>query len=204
MERETFQLLSNRLLAIELKVNTANSKDLSTQISELRQVLSKSYASSSELQTLSRIISDLKLWDTIKLEENDKLTRKTTGDAEFDKNSKELVILAKYPIIRESYLNLSKLSAMDIPVLINHIANSQDKTHDLYKELSKLPESKDRTEAIANAFHILVVKNMIVLEKYVALMIRENEFWVDIERRLGTIQQISNTQEAKFKIENKY
>ncbi|CAH2352160.1 hypothetical protein CLIB1423_06S00122 [[Candida] railenensis] len=203
MERETFQLLSDRLSAIELKVNTANSKDLSTQLFELRQVLSKSYASSSELQTLSRIISELKLWGTIKLEENEP-TRQTTEDVDLDKNSKESVILAKYPIIRESYLNLSKLSAMDIPVLINHIANSQDKTHDLYKELSKLSETKDRTENIANAFHILVVKNMIALEKYVALMIRENEFWVDVERRLGAIQQISNMQETKFQIENKY
>lgn len=203
MEKETFQLLSDRLLAIELRLDTANGKDVSSQLSDLRQVLFKSFSSSAELQTLTRIIDDLKLWNAIKIEGNESSSQ-TIEKEEVDESSKELVILAKYPIIRESYLNLAKLSGMDIPALINHIAHSQDKTNDLYRDLTKLSDSRDRIEKITNAFHILVVKNMIALEKYIALLIRENEFWVNIEERLGAIQQELNIRDSKFKLENKY
>lgn len=196
MDGTTFTELSDRLLKLEIQLNTSNEISITSQLEEAKKLIHKSIESQAELHTLNRITNELKLWDH--------LEEKSDKNIEYDSMDKESLILAKYPVIRESYSNLSNLSSMDIPKLINYIENSQDKVYDFAKGVEKISNSEEQIKSLTTSFHVLVVKNLIVLEKYVALMVRENEFWTTIENKLVTIQREAIMKADKLNRENKY
>ncbi|CAK7902381.1 hypothetical protein CAAN1_18S03070 [[Candida] anglica] len=202
MVHDTLSLFSQRLLNLELKAGTRVEEDVQRQLVHLRKLIDDAYTDNPELKTLNRIISDLNMWKSF--DDNIPKDNQDGKDSGVSIESKEALILSKYPVLQDAYNNLAKLSTMDIPKLVNYIETSQDKTHDLFNDLCIMSERKVSVEAIAQNFHILVVKNMIVLEKYIALMQRENEFWATVETRLTLLnQKILKSEESK-RIMNKY
>lgn len=202
MVHDTLSLFSQRLLNLELKAGTRVEEDVQRQLVHLRKLIDDAYTDNPELKTLNRIISDLNMWKSF--DDNIPKDNQDGKDSGVSIELKEALILSKYPVLQDAYNNLAKLSTMDIPKLVNYIETSQDKTHDLFNDLCIMSERKVSVEAIAQNFHILVVKNMIVLEKYIALMQRENEFWATVETRLTLLnQKILKSEESK-RIMNKY
>lgn len=189
---DTYTELSNRLDSIAMRLGTTTSSEsdtLKAQIATLRTQLQGVYEANSELKTLNRIMRDLKLWKDMELYPETKLE---LSEDQVDSEEKRLLINMKYPSIIEAYNNLNDLSRMDLPRLINHIDSVQDKTFNYEQNLSKIAAKKPDIVDLNRQFHQLVVKNMLVFEKYLALMIRENKFWLEVEAKVLALNKRVN------------
>lgn len=218
MDQYTYNELDKRISGLELQLgidNEVSKNPNSTVISQLTQIqktLNKFYDSNAELETLNRIISDLKIWDKIKEAptelpteksvDNDVPTAECIPEATLD--MKQKMVLMKYPAIKEAYNNLIQLSNMDIPKLINYIETSQDKSHNFNSDNYELLQRKQIIQDITNNFHLLVMKNMIVFEKYLNLMVRENKYWVSIDEQVQALRRKLLKVENNRNVQNKY
>ena len=218
MDQYTYNELDKRISGLELQLGIDNevSKNLnSTVISQLTQIqktLNKFYDSNAELETLNRIISDLKIWDKIKEAptelpteksvDNDVPTAECIPEATLD--MKQKMVLMKYPAIKEAYNNLIQLSNIDFRKLVNYIDTSQEKTHNFNTDNYELLQRKQIIQDITNNFHLLVIKNMVVFEKYLNLMVRENKYWVSVDEQVQALRKKLVEYENNHNAQNKY
>lgn len=214
MDQHTYSVLDGRLSEIEhqLNIDARSPKKLEpsilSQFAKLQKQLNQLYDSNAELETLNRIITDLKLWNKINEVPSEEYNLDNETPSEDESNitieMKQQLVLLKYPAIKEAYDNLVQLSTFDIGKLINYMDTSQEKTHNFNDDNYEVLRRKQTIEEITGNFHMLVVKNMIVLEKYLSLMLRENKFWVDIDKRIQEVKQKVANQETNQKLLNKY
>lgn len=209
---DTYTELSYRLdkLAVRLgEPSEFESADLKTLINRLKSKLNEIYDDNNEFVTLNRIMKDLKLWKQVCIQPNvnadgtDLLqeqnflksdsTISDTGGDEVDLHQKLLLIKMKYPVIVEAYNNLNELSRMDIPKIINHIDVLQDKQYKYDEIHAKLQSKKQDIINLSKQMHQLVIKNMIIFERYLALMIRENNFWFEVESKIQQLNKRVNS-----------
>lgn len=213
MDQYTYKGLEERIIGLELQLGIDNEiKKVSndTVISQLTQIqkkVNKLYDSNAELETLNRIISDLQIWDKIKvaptkLPSGKSIEKDTSNELTID--MKQKLVLLKYPAIKEAYNNLIQLSNMDIPKLINYIETSQEKTHNFNNDNYELLQKKQILQDITSNFHLLVMKNMVVFEKYLNLMVRENKYWVSVDEQVQTLRRKLLNVENNHNIQNKY
>lgn len=213
MDQYTYKELEERIIGLELQLGIDNEiKKVSndTVISQLTQIqikLNKLYDSNAELETLNRIISDLQIWDKIKeaptkLPSGKSIEKDPSNELTID--MKQKLVLMKYPAIKEAYNNLIQLSNMDILKLINYIETSQEKTHNFNNDNYELLQKKQIIQDITSNFHLLVTKNMVVFEKYVNLMVRENKYWVSVDEQVQTLRRKLLNVENNHNVQNKY
>lgn len=131
------------------------------------------YRSNAELQTLERIIETVR-------DPKKHIPEIKNRNVDVSETEKQELLLAKFPAIREAYANLAELLTLDIPAIS---AEAVDKV-----DLALVKAREDAIEKIMKAYHMMVVKNSIVFEKYMALMERENEFWVDVEKKFNSMR----------------
>lgn len=199
MDQYTYNALDKRLHHLEfqlgLDANETNEskKPIISQLYQLQKCLNEFYSSNAEFETLNRIINDLDVYDK-KKETPKELSIKINAENNESENvdmtmdmKKEMVLL-KYPAIQEAYNNLVQLSNIDIPKVINYIDASQQKTHNFNNDNYELLERQQKILDITNNFHLLVVKNMIVFEKYLSMMLRENKYWVNVDEQLQLLR----------------
>lgn len=153
--------------------------DLDCQLSDLKLKLSKVYEENTEFQTLNRILKDLKLWKD-KFEYSDPMIK----DNSLTTEEKRLIVSMKYPVIIEAYKNLNELSRMDIPKLINYMSTSQDKLQNHEDNAAKIAFRREEILALSEKIYTLVLKNILLFERYLALMIKENNFWLQVESKV--------------------
>ncbi|QRG40715.1 hypothetical protein FDK38_005204 [Candidozyma auris] len=188
MDTTSYNCLKDRISKLELLVgdNSTNKcnrgQSLAAEVAELSAKVERFYKANGELQTLERILETVN--DPKKHVAEIKSRNDKVSEAE-----KQEMLLAKFPAIREAYTNLSELSMLDIPQLSAEIVKRID--------LTSVKEKEEAIEAIVRAYHVLVVKNSIVFEKYMALMERENNFWINVERKLNEMRLRLDTLEDK-------
>ncbi|CUM56491.1 uncharacterized protein AC631_05537 [Debaryomyces fabryi] len=213
MDQYTYKELDGRINGLELQLGIDNEIKKSSndtvisQLTKIQKKLNKFYDSNAELETLNRIISDLQIWDKIKQSPTELPSNKSTDKGvsnELTIDMKQKLVLMKYPAIKEAYNNLIQLSNMDIPKLINYIETSQDKSHNFNSDNYELLQRKQIIQDITNNFHLLVMKNMIVFEKYLNLMVRENKYWVSIDEQVQALRRKLLKVENNRNVQNKY
>lgn len=187
MDTRTYAGLDERLLCLEFHLEGKKDEpSILQQISSLRAQVDSLYSSSEELTNLNQIMSDLKLWDASK--QISELTE-ALEEPILSTEAKEQLLLAKYPAIKAAYKNLSELSSLDIDSLINYTERTHDKNHDFRTDLAAVLARKDDLDRLSRDFHLLMVKNMVVYEKYVNLVIAENDFWLRIDATLSEAER---------------
>ncbi|KAK6455387.1 uncharacterized protein RJT20DRAFT_135390 [Scheffersomyces xylosifermentans] len=217
MDSWTFQELSERVDLIELAVgkntnnfnNSKSQKDSSvvSRLAQLQSHLDSIYSTNSEFVTLNRILKDLSIWNKLKVTPSVQLNEDLSSldnETEIGREIKEELLLLKYPAIKEAYSNLTELSNMDIPKLINFIESSQDKTHNYNNDQVSIMQREDQLNELSQLFHQLVIKNMIVLEKYINMMIRENNFWLTCDQKLHKLNAKVNSLKRQQDQQSKY
>lgn len=217
MDQYTYDELDERIscLELQLEIDRETTKNQNgtviSQLTQIQKTLNKFYDSNAELETLNRIISDLKLWDKIKELPEEIPTEKCVDMDQSEEciseatlDMKQKMVLMKYPAIKEAYNNLIQLSNMDIPKLVNYIDTSQEKTHNFNTDNYEVLQRKQIIQDITNNFHLLVMKNMIVFEKYLKLMVRENKYWVSIDEQVQGLRKKLVRYENNHKEQNKY
>ena len=218
MDQHTYKQLDERITNLEIQLDihnealTKSNNTVVVQLSQLQKKLNDFYNSNAELATLNKIINDLGIWDKINETpnafsniteiENNESGVENVSDVTID--MKEKMVLMKYPAIKEAYNNLIQLSNMDIPKLINYMDSSQEKTHNFNNDNYELLQKKQLIQDIINNFHLLVVKNMVMFEKYMKLMLRENKYWVVVDEQLQLLRTKIMTSEKRHMSESKY
>lgn len=203
MDTQTYAGLDERLLGLEFHLEgNKDEPSILQQVSSLRTQLDSLYNSNAELATLNRIMNDLKLWDASKLRKEPLLDSEGSEGPELTSEAKEQLLLANYPAVKEAYNNLIELSTLDIDSLINYTGRAHDKNHDFSTDIAKLLERKHDLDRLSRDFHTLVVKNMVVYEKYVNLVIAENNFWLRIDATLADADRKLKLREKQ--LYNKY
>ena len=193
----TIQELTKRITNLELIVNQIDEGDdtLTTNIKRLKEKLSQVYQSHPDLKKLNQLNTKLKIWDKVTPS-----TKKEDGISEevkletIDLHSSD--ILETYPIIME-LLNNQYVSTIKG---INNLIMAKD----VQTNMETLMSKKDQLERINRIYQVLNVKSMIIVEKYVELTLKDNKFWIDLEKQLEMLnQKIKHTEELKRGI-NKY
>lgn len=187
MDSSTYNSLSSRLTKLELQAGEKDNSGVSlvSQVQDLQAKVDALYRSNAELQTLDRIIETIR---DPKKHIAEVRQRNNASEAE-----KQERLLSHFPVIREAYANLAELSTLDIPALSAETVDNID--------LTLVQERKEAIQGIMKAYHLLVVKNTLVFEKYMALMERENGFWIDVERKLSSMKiRLDELEDKKYEV----
>lgn len=195
---ESTHLLENRIQAIETHLESHHGPDLASQLVAARLAVQKSLQHEPELQNLHQIINRLALWSILRRKQD--IPESTANESK----DKELLILAKHKSIQGTYDVLSRVDAMDIPSLVNYLANSSDKMHNLFEDLSLMSKHEEDVKQLTLCFDMMVLKSMIVLERHVKLMIEKSEFLDNVDQRLRASQKQIATRRRQFEEQNKY
>lgn len=217
MDQYTYKELDERISGLEFQLGIDNeiaknpNGTVISQLTQIQRTLNKFYDSNAELETLNRIISDLQIWDKIKDSPTELSTERSVDKdvpnpeciSEATLDMKQKIVLMKYPAIKEAYNNLIELSNMDVPKLVNYIGTSQEKTHNFNTDNYELLQRKQIIQDLTNNFHLIVMKNMVVFEKYLNLMVRENKYWVSVDEQVQALRKklvgYENNQQAQTK-----
>jgi hypothetical protein len=199
MNEEIVDSLTTRISSLEIslsQVSHTSTQSIMKQMVGLRNELDSVYKETGEFVTLTNLVE--KLGDR---SENEIIDLKTE-DITIDLNSKhelidlkisplekETLILLKHPAILQAYNNLIQLSNMDLSLLTNYTSSIQDKFHDLDRDRRVVLQHEDELKELTRVFHQVVVKNMLVFERYVGIVLRENEFWLETEKRISLLER---------------
>lgn len=184
MDTRTYKTLSRRLAALELDLDASAKpgSTLAVQLGQIQQKLDMLYSSNAELTTLQEILK------AVKMPSKDTAVHPRISEAE-----KQEMLLVKYPIIIEAYNNLIELLNMEIPRIEGYNL-----------DVDKMLQKRKALELLAGVFHALVLKNLAVFEKYTQLLERENNFWMNVEKRMNAVGARASAIERKQQLENKY
>lgn len=186
MDQQTLEYLRRRLNSLELHAGTDQNVTLVTQIGQLQAKVNKLYLQNPELGTLDKITKELNL-------ENQ---RNSVESCDVPHSEKQETILIKYPEIMKAYQNLMELSSMDIPQILAEMSGKID--------TRPILENREALESLAANFHLLVVKNLVILEKFIGMVELEQQFWANIQRRLQNAGRQINVMERQRDLESKY
>lgn len=188
-----YTTLTERIQRLELELNADGRQDLVvSQLANIKGHLTKLYNSNSELVTLNRIVNDLKLGPKPPVPDTEGI------------DAKQEILLLKYPAIKEAYNNLIELANMETDKIINYVDSTQIKIHDFDSDRETMVSKQAELKQVVKMFHQMVVKNMIVFEKYVDLLIRENNFWISVDERLGKLEEKVHAWTKERELSNKY
>lgn len=188
-----YATLTERIQRLELELNADGRQDLVvSQLANIKGHLTKLYNSNSELITLNRIVHDLKLGPKPAVPDTEGI------------DAKQEILLLRYPAIKEAYNNLIELANMETDKIINYVDSTQIKTHDFDSDRETMVSKQAELKQVVKMFHQMVVKNMIVFEKYVDLLIRENNFWISVDERLGKLEEKVHARTKERELSNKY
>ena len=215
------------------QVSSTSSQSIMKQMVELRNELDGVYKETGEFITLTNLVEklgdksendrielkrdelidlkrdeliDLKRDELIDLKRDETIDLKSKHqllDLKISPLEKETLILLKHPAILQAYNNLIQLSNMDLSLLTNYTSSIQDKFHDLDRDRRVVLQHEDEFKELTRVFHQVVVKNMLVFERYVGIVLRENEFWLETEKRISLLEtrhcQVQNKEKERAK-----
>ncbi|OBA18959.1 hypothetical protein METBIDRAFT_13723 [Metschnikowia bicuspidata var. bicuspidata NRRL YB-4993] len=109
---------------------------------------------------------------------------------------KQELILISYPTIIECYNLLSQFHLMDIPTLSTELTEKLS--------LTRLSSERLTCQTIAWQFHLLVVKSIIVIEEFAAMIKHQTLISQSIAKRMQILASKISSLERKRQLENKY
>ncbi|EGW32608.1 uncharacterized protein SPAPADRAFT_153747 [Spathaspora passalidarum NRRL Y-27907] len=188
--------LSNRIGNLELLLNHTNQNHSKLfQVESLKQQLATVYKEHPELVKFNQILTDLKLWDALK--------KQDSSEEDVSREMKQEFIVFNYSTLKEITSNLAELSSLNSTTVIDKL-NTDIQTTDISSSKLLLSTYKDDIFRINELMTMLIMKNMIVYEEYVQLMIKENKKWLQFEEMLSQLESKINHIETIQAQKNKY
>ncbi|RCK64163.1 hypothetical protein Cantr_10669 [Candida viswanathii] len=189
--------LNTRINNLELIVNQKGGNDadtLSSQINALKLKLASVYQTHPEFEKLNELNTKLRTWNkTAPREEEEEVSDEVKLESV---NLHRNEILETYPAIVE-LLNILYAS------IIRNI-NNVIMTTDIQNNTEVLVSKRNQLEHVTKLYQILNIKSMLIVERYTELSLRDNKFWIDLEKQLeGLNQKIKQIEDTK-KQHNKY
>lgn len=186
MDQQTYDGLDRRLKCLELDVADGHDVSLVAQVAQLQAKLNKFYKQNPDLAVLDLLTCEF-----------GRAPSQSEGEkSAVPENDKQEAILIRYPEIMSAYQNLIELLNMEMPQILGSQYENLD--------LSKIQAYKGQLESLAANCHMLVVKNLIVLEKFIAMAEEENSFWNGVDKRLNRIGTQIRAAERKKELDSKY
>ncbi|GEQ69931.1 hypothetical protein JCM33374_g3607 [Metschnikowia sp. JCM 33374] len=109
---------------------------------------------------------------------------------------KQESISIKYPDILECYNLLVEFSQMEIPTLSSALSDQL--------KLEPLMVERAQCETIAKSFHLLVVKNLMLLEEFSDMIKYQTAFSQNVDKRMRVLSSKLASLERKRQLETKY
>lgn len=153
------------------------------QVAQIQVKLNKLYQENPELGVLDQIRKNLP-------QHRSKLENGSTTE------EKQELILLKHPQITQAYQSLMELLSMEMPELLSEIAKEID--------TEKLLCRKQQLMELEENFHMIVVKNLVVIEKFVSMAESEMRFWNTTGRKLNQLGAHVGAKEREWRMESKY
>lgn len=94
---------------------------------------------------------------------------------------KRQLVMAKRTEIIDAYNNLLELGQFDFNSLV------QFANHDYAEDVNALSQRKDAILKVTEVYYQLQTKNVLLLERYTAFIIRVNRFWLSIDSQLKNL-----------------
>ncbi|KAI3402979.2 hypothetical protein KGF56_004232 [Candida oxycetoniae] len=196
--QETIEHLTNRLDRLNELLSNQDEKSttLTGQIDHLRHRLNGIYQSHRDYAKLETILKELKIANKCSQLES------KTGD-QLSQDVKEEEIMLYYGDILENYSSMVELENMGYDSLIDkiNVIISNSSIEDIRTELKSREEQIRKVHLI---YRILVLKNMMIYEKYVASTINMNKFWLHVSQKLATANQELKKRHDKLKEDSRY
>lgn len=119
-------------------------------------------------------------------------------------SAKQQIILLKYPEIKIMLNMLNELSNFEPMRITNYYDSSQIKNHNFTNDKIKILLRRQEIEKIAKNYHKLVIKNMIIFEKRVDLLLKQNNYWITIDEKVAELEKKVGKYELIERTQNKY
>ena len=216
MVDNTFEGLFKRINDLELILlddnnNKANNigdhnddKTISSQINQLKSQLSKLYQQYPNFQKLNNINSQLKIWNKLHLNTSTATTTTTTTPIDKETKLEFLNLLYDDLINNDNYEKMISIINFQYESIINGINNNYLLSSGSINDTSELLAKRKQLNQIMKIHQALIIKSMIVLERYIQCTIRQNKFWIDIDDQLVKINaKIKQLELSKLQA-NKY
>jgi len=185
MDSHTYDSLEQRLDTLKVDVGDFNELSLVKQVAQLQARLNQLYQQNPELGILDQIRKEFP-----------KTRQSRITEGSISKEEKQETILIKYPQIKMAYQSLMELQSIEMPQLPSEIAEKLD--------IQQITVRENQLKVLANNFHMMVVKNLVVLEKYVGMAENEVRFWNRIEKKVNQLGAQVNAVERDRRMESKY
>lgn len=185
MNSQTYRSLERRIQTLSVDVGDSGDSSLVKEVAQLQAQLNKLYQQNPELGALDQIRKGLPLPKRPKASEN------TLSDEE-----KQELILLKHPQIKQAYHSLMELLSIELPEILSDIAKNLD--------TCKLASREQQLVELSDNSHMMVVKNLVVLEKFIAMAENELRFWEETEKKLKQFGARVGAKERQWKMESKY
>lgn len=172
MDKSTFESLHHRLVDIELQIGDKDDgpTHLVSAIAYIYEKLSALYTRDSHLHNVEKIFQSVK---------SSRLP-KEHAQSDISDAEKQEQVLIQYPEIRKAYNYLVELLTLQIPLFSSEVYDGMD--------MAKAKHYQNDLETLYHNFYMLVLKNILVCEKYMALLERENDYWINIEKRFTALK----------------
>lgn len=204
---ETITELSKRLQKLELHLSQINHDNtLTSQLKALQSKVDQTYSTHQQFQNIYTIINELGIWNRLNPRDDEDSTSGMTEEMK-----KELLVLHRDEIMK-NYRLTSELSHVDVDSILRGISTQISSITDGdggggggSGDIRQVLVDKElEIREVVKLVETVTVKNMIVYEEYMKLVIRENQFWVDMDETLTKLDVKVNQINARRKCGQKY
>ncbi|CAI5757213.1 unnamed protein product [Candida verbasci] len=187
----TIKQLTKRVQTLELKLSTTKNDSITSQLNQLNNKLANLYKEHPELTKLNKLITDLKLWNHLQKRDDEELKLK-----------KEEILLnySKYLNIISQLNEINKFDHVNLFKNINNLIKSTN----IENNQSILESRMVQIKQLEEYYSLILVKCMIVYERYVKLTLAENQYWLDVNKQIMEMSQKINKIESRQMEKSRY
>ncbi|CCE73287.1 Piso0_000318 [Millerozyma farinosa CBS 7064] len=199
MDRQSSELLTSRIEQIELVLsdndgNPSRSCPIMARVKKLQKQVDQMTRELSNFKLLEKVLdkpesSGEPSMDSENSFRKDVPSNDEIRDPKLNLEAKKELLRSKSSMLNTAVDNLTQLSNIEFDFLINFHDSPSFNSFEPSKIINRLMmheiEIKDKT----NKYYILLLKNMVVYERYINLALSEIEFWAQVEERLVHINR---------------
>lgn len=199
MDSTTYNALKSRVDKVDLYTGESKSLSIYTELASLAKQVDHVYREHPQFQSLYDIITKLDIWDRLSPSKQQDTKSTTTSDEE------QLQMLSlKLPAAVQALNTLAELSTMDVTKIINSVSFAQMRSENMNQVTQLALLKEQQAQEVANFFHRLVLKSLIVLERYAQAIENENRFWIQVEEKISNMGLKIDRHNKDLSLYNKY
>lgn len=216
MDRQSLELIASRIERLELLL-PANDRDPSSscsimaRVKKLQKGIDQMTRELSQFNFLEEVLYELNSTEEISMEPQSSPNNDVSGKDEIQIRDHKLDLEAKKELLRSKSLTLntavdyfSELSNIDFDVFINFHDSPSFNSFDPIEIINRLMMHETEIKDKANKYYILLLKSMVVYERYINLALSEIEFWAQVEERLVNINRHIVQLESDYQAKHLY